>query len=84
MAIDLKQIGQHQSDIEDLKKRQKLSEIISMGVIVVLFITLLGLVFALGTMMVDTYRSSESSYSNLVNTINQQNNKIDLLLKKSK
>jgi len=81
MEIDLKKIGQQQSDISDLKKRQRLSELVNMGVIVVLFITLLGLTFALGAIMIDTFRSSESSYSSLENTVNQQNDKINNLSK---
>lgn len=81
VIINKEQFGQHQSDIEDLKKRQKLSELVSMGLIVILFLTILGLAFALGTIMVDSYRSSESSYLDLVNKVNEQNYKISDLNK---
>lgn len=84
MAINPKQLNQTQADIDDIKRRQKLFELITMGVIVVLFLGFLGLIFSLGTLMVDTYRGSESSYSELVNKLDQQSNKIDALMNAKK
>jgi hypothetical protein len=79
--LDLNKIAQTSSDVEDLKKRQKISELVSMGIIVVFFIAFIGVVFALGISMTDSYRSSESSYSDLVNKVNDQNYRISELNK---
>jgi len=52
------------------------------GVVVVLFIGFLTLLFALGAMMVDGWQYRAPTYQDLINQINAQNAKIDLLTKK--
>lgn len=84
MAIDPKQFSQHSSDIDELKKKQKTFEIVNMGIIIVLFLGFLGVSFALGSMLVDGYRSKEASYTSLVQTIDQQTIELNLLNKQLK
>jgi len=66
-------------DIEKIKRQLKKTDLIMMGIIIVLFIGFVGVAIALGGIVVDTFRSREASYQDLVNKINEQDVKIDLL-----
>jgi len=82
--INTQLLSQQQSDISDLKKRQSLSELVSMGIIVVFFLAFVGLVFALGTIMVDSYRAKEASYQDLANKLERQNTLLLLMASRLK
>ena len=82
--INTQLLSQQQSDISDLKKRQTLSELVSMGIIVVFFLAFVGLVFALGTIMVDSYRAKEASYQDLANKLERQNTLLLLMASRLK
>jgi hypothetical protein len=70
--------------IKELEKHQKRTDTMMMFVIVVLFIGFIGVVVALGGIIVDSFRSREASYQDLVNKINEENSKIDFLLNQLK
>jgi len=55
-----------------------------MGIIIVFFLALVALVFALGTTMVDTYRAREDSYQLLRDEVKRQNVIIELIAAKMK
>lgn len=74
-----KQVQSAGEDIAKIKKDLQKTDLIMIGIIIVLFIGFFGVAVALGGIIVDNLRSREASYQDLVNTINEENNKIDLL-----
>ena len=82
-TVKVSDLQQHTTDIQDLKKRQKLFEIITMGVIIAMFLVIIGTAYALVAILVDSNRSKEDSYSDLVNTIHQQDVYTKILLQKN-
>ena len=77
--IDPKTVDSHGEDINRIKDRIKQTDIIMIGIIVVLFIGFLGLAVSLVFGLVDGYRSKETTYQDLSNKINEQAIKIDTL-----
>lgn len=63
---------------EDIKK----TNAFMIGVVIVLLVTIVSIAIGLGGIIVDTYRSREGSYQYLAEKINQQNQKIELLIQK--
>ncbi|MDB5254004.1 MAG: hypothetical protein JWL80_70 [Parcubacteria group bacterium] len=66
-------------NIQAVLANQKRLDWIMGGFIVVMFFLLVGLSFTLGQVMVDSYRSKEASYQEVVNKINDQGYKIDTM-----
>ncbi|MEK7081256.1 MAG: hypothetical protein AAB902_02625 [Patescibacteria group bacterium] len=75
-----KSVSSQGEDLQSLKERQHHNELIIMGITIVLFVALFTGIVAVGGMVVDGYRSKEASFTDLVNSINQQNTQIDLFL----
>jgi hypothetical protein len=76
-----KGLGSSQEDLDKIKKDLERSNIIMIGVIVVLFAGYVGLSFALGAILIDDFRSKEASYTDLVKEVEQMNSRLDTLSK---
>ncbi len=59
--------------IDNLKTQVQQVNLIMVGVIVVLFVTLITISIALGAILIDLFRSKEISYQELINEIQKNN-----------
>lgn len=57
--------------IKNIEIRQKQTDIIIVGITVVLFITMIGIAVTLGGVIIDAFRSREATYQELINKIDE-------------
>lgn len=79
---DISTVASHGESIEKLKLEQKRLFDFMTLTIIVLLVGFFGVAVALGGLVVDTFRSKEASYTDLVKSIDQTNLKVDLLTQK--
>lgn len=73
----LSTVESHGKKVERLEESFKRVDRLQVGIMVVFFLAFVSVVFALGTILVDSFRSKENSYSDLVRAIDRQNNIIE-------
>jgi hypothetical protein len=77
-----KKISELENAVEKANLAVEKTNIFILGMVFVFFLGLAGLFVAVDEIVIDHFRAKEESYQMLIEKINQQNNKIDIIFER--